>query len=221
MTPDAPPRALLLDFGGVLTPSVGRQFRDFEQDHDLPQGTVFRAVGEAYGDGGEDSDIARLERGELATAEFERSLAAGFAHNGFDVPAEGLIARLFTRMRPGGSIWDASQRLRAAGVRTGLLSNSWGVDAYPTELLDDHFDDVVISAEVGLRKPDPAIFALAARRLEVDVTACVFVDDLDLNVEAARAVGMRGIHHTGDEAAVLTALADAFGVDLADVTALG
>lgn len=217
----AAPRALLLDFGGVLTPSVGRQFRDFEVDHDLPKGTVFRAVGEAYGDGGEDSDIARLERGELATADFERSLAAGFAAHGFDVPAEGLIARLFTRMRPGGRIWDASQRLRAAGVRTGLLSNSWGVDAYPTDLLDDHFDDVVISAEVGLRKPDPAIFELAARRLEVEPPACVFVDDLDLNVEAAEALGMRGIHHAGDEEPVLAALADAFGVPLDDLVTMG
>ncbi len=213
-------KALLLDFGGVLTPSVGRQFRDFEQDHDLPKGTIFEALADAYGGGGEDSDIARLERGELATAEFERRLAASFADHGFDVPAEGLIARLFTRMRPGGRIWRASQRLRDAGVATGLLSNSWGVDAYPTELLAEHFDDVVISAEVGIRKPDPAIFRLAAERLDVEVTACVFVDDLDLNVEAARSLGMHGIHHAGDEDVVLAALSDAFGVDLADVTAL-
>ena len=214
------PSALLLDFGGVLTPSVGRQFRDFEEDHDLPKGTVFRAVGQAYGDGGEESDIARLERGELATDEFERALAAAFGAHGFDVPAEGLIARLFTRMRPGGRIWEASRRLREAGVATALLSNSWGVDAYPTDLLDTHFDDVVISAEVGIRKPDPAIFRLAAQRLDVDVADCVFVDDLDLNVDAARAVGMQAIHHTGDEGTVLAALSDAFAVDLDDLDAI-
>ena len=136
------------------------------------------------------------------------------------MPAEGLIARLFTRMRPGGRIWEASQRLRDAGIATGLLSNSWGVDAYPTELLEEHFDDVVISAEVGIRKPDPAIFRLAAQRLDVALDACVFVDDLDLNVEAARALGMQAIHHDGDEDRVLAELAEAFGVDLADVTDL-
>lgn len=212
-------RALLLDFGGVLTPSVGRQFRDFENAHDLPKGTIFQALAEAYGSGGDDSDIARLERGELATAEFEQRLAVSFAEAGHDIPADGLIARLFTRMTPGGRIWDASRRLRDAGVLTAVLSNSWGVDAYPTHLLADHFDDVVISAEVQLRKPDPAIFTLAADRLDVPVAACVFVDDLELNVEAARAVGMTAIHHDGDEGRVLAELSDHFGVDVTDAVA--
>ena len=209
-------RALLLDFGGVLTPSVGRQFRDFEVDHDLPKGTVFRAVADAYGSGGDDSDIARLERGELPTAEFELRLAAGFAEQGVEVAAEGLVARLFARMTPGGRMWDATRRLRASGVVTAVLSNSWGVDAYPTDLMAGYFDDVVISAEVGLRKPDPAIFRLAADRLDVDVASCLFVDDLDLNVDAARALGMSGIHHDGDEDRVLAELTDAFGVDVTD-----
>lgn len=214
------PGALLLDFGGVLTPSVGRQFRDFEQDHTLPKGTIFRAMAEAYGDGGDDSDIARLERGELPVTEFEARLAASFTQHGFEVPGDGLIARLFTRMRPDGRIWEATRRLRETGVATAVLSNSWGVDAYPQELMADYFDDVVISAEVGLRKPDPAIFRLAAERLEVAVEACVFVDDLDLNVAAARAVGLTAIHHDGDEDRVLGELSKVFGVDVTDVESL-
>lgn len=208
--------ALLLDFGGVLTPSVGRQFRDFEVDHDLPKGTIFTALAEAYGTGGDDSDIALLERGELAIEAFEQRLAATFSQAGHDIVAEGLIARLFSRMRPHGRIWDATRRLREAGVATAVLSNSWGVDAYPTALMADHFDDVVISAEVGLRKPDPAIFRLAAERLDVPASGCVFVDDLDLNVVAARELGMTAVHHDGDEDRVLAALSDAFGVDVTD-----
>lgn len=214
------PRALLLDFGGVLTPSVGRQFRDFEVDHDLPKGTIFRAMAQAYGSGGDDSDIGRLERGDLATADFEVRLAATFADHGFEMEAGGLIARLFTRMAPGGRIWDAARRLRRAGIITAVLSNSWGVDAYPRELLAEHFDDAVISAEVGVRKPDPAIFHLAAQRIDVAVQECVFIDDLDLNVEAAAALGMTAIHHDGDEDRVLAALSDAFGIDVTSAEAI-
>ncbi len=104
-------------------------------------------------------------------------------------------------------------------MATAVLSNSWGVDAYPTELMAEHFDDVVISAEVGLRKPDPAIFRLAAERLAVPASGCVFVDDLDLNVAAARELGMTAIHHDGDEDRVLAELSDAFGVDVTDAAA--
>lgn len=212
-------RALLLDFGGVLTPSVGRQFRDFERAHDLPRGTIFAAVAEAYGAGGDDSDIARLERGEVPTPEFEAALADTFGRHGFHVPAEGLIRRLFAGMRPHGRLWDATRRLREAGVRTGVLSNSWGEGVYPGEdLFAAHFDDVVISAQVGLRKPDPAIFHLAAERLGVPLEASVFVDDLDRNVAVARDLGLVAIHHDGDEVRVLAALSDAFGVDVTDAT---
>ncbi len=213
-------RALLLDFGGVLTPSVGRQLRDFEIDHGLPKGTMFAALAEAYGSGGDDSDIALLERGELATEAFEQRLAATFSADGHDIQADGLISRLFAKMRPHGRIWDATRRLREAGVATAVLSNSWGVDAYPTDLMAEHFDDVVISAEVGLRKPDPAIFHLAAERLDLPTDACVFVDDMDANVDVARSLGMVGIHHDGDEDRVLAELSAAFGIDVSDANTM-
>jgi epoxide hydrolase-like predicted phosphatase len=208
-------RALLLDYGGVLTPSVGRQFRDFERAHDLPKGTVFDVVRAAYGSGGDDSDIARLERGELDTAVFEQRLAATFAAHGHRLPAAGLVADLFGHVQPAGRLWDATRRLRDAGVVTGVLSNSWGEGIYPDAgLMDRHFDDVVISAQVGMRKPEPRIFELAAGRLGVPVDACVFVDDLDRNVEVARALGMVGVHHDGDEDRVLAALSRAFACDV-------
>lgn len=208
------PAALLLDYGGVLTPSVGRMFRDFEQSHELPKGTIFRAVGAAYGDGGSDSAIARLERGELAREDFERELAATLAAEGHDVPAEGLVHRLHGRMRPQGRLWGAVRLAREAGIRTGLLSNSWGVDGYPTDLFDRYFDDVVISAAVGLRKPDEAIWHLACERLEVDPAECVFVDDLQRNLDIAAGLGMRTVLSDADVDGVLQRLSDALGVDV-------
>jgi epoxide hydrolase-like predicted phosphatase len=87
------------------------------------------------------------------------------------------------------------RRAHASGLRTGLLSNSWGND-YPRDGWDELFDAVVISGEVGLRKPDPEIYALAAERLGVPAEETVFVDDLSTNVRAAAAAGMVGVHHT-------------------------
>jgi putative hydrolase of the HAD superfamily len=83
---------------------------------------------------------------------------------------------------------------RRAGLRTGLLSNSWG-DIYPRHLFPELFDAVVISAEVGMRKPEERIFRLAAEVLGLEPAQCVFIDDIRDNVAAAQAVGLVGVHH--------------------------
>ena len=87
------------------------------------------------------------------------------------------------------------RRARAAGVRTALLSNSWG-DHYPEELWDGLFDAVVISGRVGMRKPDERIFRHAAGLLHLEPAECVMVDDLPHNVAGAVAAGMVGVLHT-------------------------
>ena len=95
---------------------------------------------------------------------------------------------------------DAVRRARSAGIRTGLISNSWGDGlAYDPELLRELFDVVVISGEVGLHKPEPEIFRLAARRIGLVPQECVFVDDLRENCAGAEAVGMTAILHRGSE----------------------
>jgi epoxide hydrolase-like predicted phosphatase len=87
------------------------------------------------------------------------------------------------------------------GLRTALLSNSWGGD-YERGDWAGLFDAVVISGEVGLRKPDPEIFRLTARRIGLPPRRCVFVDDLAANVRGAAAVGMVGVHHLDLESTV-------------------
>jgi HAD superfamily hydrolase (TIGR01509 family) len=87
------------------------------------------------------------------------------------------------------------RRLHAGGIPTGLLSNSWG-GGYPTELFGEMFDAVVISAEVGMRKPEPRIFLHAAGLLGLDPQECVFIDDIQANITAAEQVGFTGILHT-------------------------
>jgi HAD superfamily hydrolase (TIGR01509 family) len=90
------------------------------------------------------------------------------------------------------------RRIRKEGIATALLSNSWDLRHY-TDFRDGLFDVIVISGEVGLRKPDPEIYALTAERLALPPEACVFVDDHPGNVEAATTAGMTGVWHRDTE----------------------
>jgi putative hydrolase of the HAD superfamily len=94
-------------------------------------------------------------------------------------------------------MYDLLRQLRRAGLRTCLLSNSWGPDGYPRDQFPDLFDAWVISAEVGMRKPEPEIFLHAADLLGLPPRQCVFIDDLEANIQAAGALGMTGVLHTG------------------------
>ena len=90
-----------------------------------------------------------------------------------------------------------------AGVRTALVSNSWGVHRYPHDLFDELFDGVVISAEEGIRKPAVRMYELGAERAgRRSRRTCVFVDDLPFNLTPAEELGMATIHHTSAETTI-------------------
>ena len=187
---------LIVDYGGVLTTDVFASFRAFCAAENLPPDTVrdrFRGDREAR------ELLAGLETGALAAAQFEPRLAALL-----DVEPDRLIERLFGAMEADEAMLDGVRAARRAGARTALLSNSWGDGlAYDPALLQELFDAWVISSEVGLRKPDPAIYELAAERLGLAAAACVFVDDLPGNLKPARALGMATVLHRGNAAATL------------------
>lgn len=210
-------RGLLVDYGGVLTDSVGRSFRAFERAHDIPKGTVLELLLAAYETHDDGGLVARIELGRMETAEFDQALAARLAEAGYEVPADRLVAQLFDGMRPAGRVWDMVAQARSQGVSTALLSNSWGTGSYPRRRLDELFDVQVISGEVGLRKPDPAIFRLTLDQLGVPAERCAFVDDLDRNVAVANDLGLHGVLHRDDDATAAE-LADLLGVtfDLSD-----
>lgn len=157
--------------------------------------------------------IHALERGELAVPDFERQLAARLqTRDGNPVPPEGLLARMFSGFRRDPVMVDAVRRVRSAGFRTGLLSNSWSMD-YPREDWQQLFDVTVVSGEVGMRKPEPRIYRHTAAALGVDLSECVFIDDLPSNVAAALDVGMVAIRHR-DPDATIRRLEELFGVTL-------
>jgi epoxide hydrolase-like predicted phosphatase len=197
--------ALIVDFGGVLTTSIWEAFEVFC----AAAGREPDAVRQLFRSNPEAIQLLRgLETGELAEKEFEPRFGALL---GID-DTEGLIPRLFAGLRPDEAMIAAVRAARAAGIRTGLISNSWGLGIYdraPTDL----FDESVISGEVGLHKPQPEIYLLAAERLDVAPRTSVFVDDLRENCAGAEAVGMTAVLHRDSEATIAR-LEDLLGVGL-------
>jgi putative hydrolase of the HAD superfamily len=188
---------LVVDFGGVLTTSIAEAFRSFCESEGVDYERLQAILRSAYGVGTEpDPLVARMETGRIDSVEFERRMAEALSE-GLDraVDPTDLLARMLSGIHFDVRMVEAIHAARGHGVRTALLSNSWGVETYPRDLLDDLFEDVVISGEVGMRKPDPEVFRLAADRLGLPPPRCVFVDDVRGNVEAAEAVGMRGLVH--------------------------
>ncbi len=179
---------LLIDFGGVLTTDVFASFSAFCEAERLDPETVRRAFVE--------HDDARrllgdLERGALDEVAFGDALGPII---GIEDTAD-LATRLCVGVVPDPAMIEAVRAIRAAGRRTGLLSNSWGHALYRDVDLSELFDVLVISGEVGMRKPEPEIYALAAERIGLAPEQCVFVDDLGGNLKPARALGMHTIRH--------------------------
>src|ERR1700723_1488801 len=151
----------------------------------------YRAVMRPWGTdadaaGGHPNPIHALESGECSAAEFEAILAARLLRlDGGAVLAEGLLGRMFAALLPVPSMYHTIRALRGAGFSTALLSNSWGCEEYPRADFPGLFDTVVLSGEVGMRKPEPEIFLHAAQTLGLPPEDCVFIDDIEANVAAA------------------------------------
>jgi putative hydrolase of the HAD superfamily len=181
-------RGLLVDWGGVLTDDVFDAFRAFCELEGLEPDTLRRRFRE---DPTARELLIGLETGRIAEEDFEPRFAEILG-----VAAPGLIERIFAGSRPDERMLAAVARARAQGVRTGLVSNSWGTRRYDRRLLGELFDGVVISGEEGMRKPAPEIYALGAERIGLAPGACVFVDDLPFNLPPAAELGMATVHHT-------------------------
>jgi epoxide hydrolase-like predicted phosphatase len=184
-------RGLLIDWGGVLTTDLFVSFRAFCELEGLEADTVRRRFRE---DPACRELLIALETGAVAEEQFEPRFAELLG-----VAAPGLIDRLFAGSAPEDRMLEAVRRARAGGVRTGLVSNSWGTRRYPQDVLAELFDGVVISGEVGIRKPAPQIYALGAQSIDLDPAACVFVDDLPFNLTPAAELGMATVHHRSAE----------------------
>ena len=199
-------RGLLVDFGGVLTTNVFESFRAFCRDEGL-DADAFLDLGRH--DEETRGELRRLETGQLSEEDFGKHLGERLGVE----RTEGLVERLFARIVPDEEMVAAVRRAREAGVRTGLVSNSMGSGRYDRDSFPELFDTVVISGEVGIHKPQPEIYTLAAERLEMPPAECVFVDDLRENCSGAEALGMTAILHR-DPAATIARLEELLDLKL-------
>jgi epoxide hydrolase-like predicted phosphatase len=187
-------RGLLIDWGGVLTTDLFASFASFCEAEGLEAAKVrdlFRHDAAAR------DLLIEFECGRVDEREFERRFAPMLG-----VGDEGLVDRMFAGSLPDARMLGAVKAAHDAGIRTGLISNSWGVDRYPQELMDELFDGVVISGVVGIRKPAREIYAMGAEAIGLPPSECVFVDDLGFNLKPAKELGMATVLHTDAEETV-------------------
>jgi epoxide hydrolase-like predicted phosphatase len=182
---------LLIDWGGVLTSNLFDSFRDYCVRVDIDPQSL---RGRFSSDPSFRELLISLEKGELQETDFEQALAPLLG-----VESDGLIDGLFAGVQPDAAMVEAVRRAREGGIRTALVSNSWGVHRYPHDMFDELFDGVVISAEEGTRKPSRRMYELGAARAGVEPQQAVYVDDLPFNLKPAEELGMATIHHTNAE----------------------
>jgi putative hydrolase of the HAD superfamily len=185
---------LLIDWGGVLTSNLFHSFREFCERMGIDPQTLRERFS---GDPSFRELLIELEKGILEEGEFEQQLAPLLG-----VEPDGLIDGLFAGVQPDVAMVEAVRRARAGGVRTALVSNSWGVHRYPHDLFDELFDGVVISGIEGTRKPARRMYELGAERAGASPQDCVFVDDLPFNLTPAEQLGMATVHHTSAEQSI-------------------
>jgi epoxide hydrolase-like predicted phosphatase len=198
-------RGLLVDYGGVLTTDLFDSFRSFCE----LEGIEPTAVGDRF----RTDPVCRelligLETGKVPEEDFEVEFA-----DVLGVGSSGLIDRMFAGSQPEETMLSAVRRARDSGIRTGLISNSWGTRRYDRARLAQLFDGVVISGEVGIRKPSPRIYQLGVERVGLNADECVFVDDLAFNLAPAAELGMATVHHVTPEQTIAE-LEELLGVGL-------
>ena len=187
------PRALISDFGGVLTTPLQQGFLAYQDESGITLERLGSAIAQAAAEHGENPLFA-LERGEISDLEFRRRVEAHL-DEGFDLAR--LQSLYFEHIEPNPAMIEFVREVRGDGVRTALLTNNvreWE-SRWRSKLpeIDELFDVVVDSAFVGMRKPDRGIYELTVERLGVRARECVFVDDLEINCDAARELGMAAV----------------------------
>jgi epoxide hydrolase-like predicted phosphatase len=182
---------LLTDWGGVLTSNLFASFNAFCAEEGLEPDaivTAFRNNPEAR------ELVIGLETGTISEDRFESRLSEMLG-----IKPTQLIQRLMAGATKDEAMVDAVLCARTQGIRTGLISNSWGITRYPRDLLRRLFDGVVISGEVGIRKPSPEMYTRGAEAIGLGPSQCVFVDDLPFNLKPAEELGMATVHHVDSD----------------------
>lgn len=200
-------QALLCDFGGVLTTPLLDSFLAVQDRTGVSPEAFGRAM-EAASEAEGRHPLYELETGHLSEAEFLRLLGRHLEPLlGHHPELHSFREIFFDALEPNEPMVSLVRTAQASGIRTAVVTNNvreWEEEWRRMVPVDDLFEFVVDSAYVGVRKPDPRIYELAVEGFggQVAIADCVMVDDLEINCEAARRLGMRAIHYTHDERAL-------------------
>ena len=193
-----PLKAAIFDFGGVFTTSPVTNFAAYEKERGLPHRFISSVIKANINDGA----FAQYERAEIDLDAFDRAFAEETRAAGHEVPGRTLVGVLSLTFRP--DMIDALARVKAAGFLTGCITNNMPSHDTQEMLADEkdretlgavfsNFDHIIESSKAGVRKPEPRIYEMMCDALDVPPEACVFLDDLGVNLKPAKDMGMRTI----------------------------
>jgi putative hydrolase of the HAD superfamily len=193
-------RAVMFDFGGVISTSPFEAFAHLEAERGLPAGFI-RTVNATNPD---DNAWARLERSEIGLDAFAALWAEEARALGHDLDGRLVLERLAGELRP--RMVSAIERCRESGFKTACLTNNFLSDeravSRDVARVYELFDAVLESRVLGVRKPDPRFYELACEALAVKPAESVFLDDLGVNLKPARALGIHTIKVTDPDDAL-------------------
>ncbi len=202
-----PARAIISDFGGVLTTPLMRSFAAFQDHTGIPPEALGRAM-QAIADRDGAHPLFELEKGRVTEAAFLDRIADALEPELGHRPEMHRFTEIyFEALDPNEPMIELMRRAKAGGHRMALLTNNvreWEPLWRSMLPVDEIFELVVDSAFVGSRKPEPEIYELTLERLGdgIEPGDCLFVDDVEVNVEAARGLGLKAVHFRDNEQAI-------------------
>ncbi len=190
-------KAVVWDFGGVITSSPFDAFNAYEAERGLPK-DIIRTINSKNPD---TNAWAKLERSEVTAEEFDTVFAEEAKALGYDIPGKDILALLSGRLRP--RVVAALKKCKEH-FKVGCITNNAPVGKGASMTSDENkarqvaevfetFEHVIESSKAGVRKPDPLIYKMMCEALEISPDTCVYLDDLGINLKPARAMGMTTI----------------------------
>jgi putative hydrolase of the HAD superfamily len=198
-------RAIVSDFGGVLTTPLFAAFAAFQDEIGISPENLGRALRVGLEES-EDLPLYRLERGEISEDEFIERLEDGLETILDHRPhLHHFRQKFWGALHPNEAMIGLMRELKARGLKMAMLTNNvreWEPLWRSMLPVDEIFEEIVDSAFVGCRKPEARIYELTLERIGMPAEACLFIDDLQVNCEGAEAVGMKAVQFRDDEQAI-------------------